>query len=124
MVRCTMFYLIHAKLVYPSSLTSEYSLTVQDGKVELVQAASVSIHKAHGQYIENIHLEPYSSEEQFWEVLYNHKYSRLVKKAAEFLADTGGPGDDVLVFIRSAPSPFLSREFNSVRQLRDGCLRT
>ena len=82
-------------------------MTVQDGKVELVQAASVSIHNAHGQYIENIHLEPYSSEEQFWEVLYNHKYRRLLKKAAGFLSDTGGPGDDVLVFIRSAPSSLL-----------------
>lgn len=90
-------------------------MTVQDGKVELVQAASVSIHKTHGQYIENIHLEPYSSEEQFWEVLYNHKYRRLLKKAEEFLADTGGPGDDVLVFIRSAASapPPYSRKLNS-----------
>lgn len=116
MVRCTMCYLIHAKLVYivPSSLTSEYSWTVQDGKAGLVQAASVSIHNAHGQHIENIHLEPYSSEEQFWEVLYNHKYRRLLKKAVEFLTETGGPGDDVLVFIRSAPSSSLFQEANSV----------
>ena len=116
MVRCTMCCLIHAKLVYivPSSLTSEYSWTVQDGKAGLVQAASVSIHNAHGQHIENIHLEPYSSEEQFWEVLYNHKYRRLLKKAVEFLTETGGPGDDVLVFIRSAPSPSLFQEANSV----------
>lgn len=96
-----------------SSLAWKHSFTVQDGKVELVQAASVSIHKAHGQYIENIHLEPYSSEDQFWEVLYNHKYRRLLKKAEEFLADTGGPGNDVLVFIRSASCPTPFPEANS-----------
>lgn len=57
-----------------------------------------------------MHLEPYTSEEQFWDVLYNYKYSRLVKKAEEFLVDTGGPGDDVLVFIRSI---LLRRHFST-----------
>ncbi|KAF8349605.1 Arginase/deacetylase [Amanita rubescens] len=85
--------------IYYGSIHDILSFPCEDGKVELVQAASASIHKAHGQYIENIHLEPYSSEDQFWEVLYNHKYRRLLKKAEEFLADTGGPGNDVLVFI-------------------------
>lgn len=66
----------------------------------MVQAASVSIHKAHGQYIENVHLETYSSEEHFWEVLYKLKYTRILRKAREYLDHTGGPGDDVMVFIR------------------------
>ena len=65
-----------------------------------MQAASVSIHKAHGQYIENIHLETYTSEEHFWDVLYKQKYNKLLIKAQEFLDHTGGPGDDVMFFIR------------------------
>jgi histone deacetylase HOS3 len=73
---------------------------LQDGKLDLVQAASVSIHQAHGQYIENIHLETYSSEEHFWEVLYKQKYTGVLRKAREFLDLTGGPGDDAIVFIR------------------------
>ena len=67
--------------------------------MELVQAASVSIHGQHGQYIENIHLEPYSSEEEFWDVLYRGAYSRLFKKAQHFLESTSSGADDAMVFI-------------------------
>ncbi len=72
----------------------------QDGSPALVQAASVSIHQSHGQYIENIHLQTYESEDHFWNVLYKEKYSRLIRRAEEFLEGTGGAGEDVLVFIR------------------------
>jgi hypothetical protein len=75
----------------------------QDGKLNLIQAASVSIHKSHGQYIENVHLQEYRSEEHFWNVLYKHEYSKVLRRAEEFLDGTGGPGDDVMIFIRSAP---------------------
>jgi histone deacetylase HOS3 len=67
--------------------------------MNLVQAASVSIHGPHGQHIENIHLESYTSNEHFWEVLYKNKYSRLLSKAKDFIESTGSE-DDVLVFIR------------------------
>lgn len=72
----------------------------QDGKVELVQAASVSVHGPHGQYVENIHLKPFKSNDEFWEELYAGPYARLLQKARDFLDETGGSGDDVLVFIR------------------------
>jgi len=72
----------------------------QDGKAEIVQAASVSLHGPHGQYIENVHLQPYTSDKHF-EVLYEGQYSKLLKKAEEFVKGTGGKGDDALVFIRS-----------------------
>ncbi|PPQ64835.1 hypothetical protein CVT24_008200 [Panaeolus cyanescens] len=86
----TIFYgSIHDILSYPC----------EDGKPSLVQAASVSIHKSHGQYIENVHLETYTSEEHFWDVLYKERYSKVLTKAKEFLDHTGGPGDDVLFFI-------------------------
>ncbi|KAJ7636785.1 hypothetical protein FB45DRAFT_1138718 [Roridomyces roridus] len=63
-----------------------------------VQAASVSIHGAHGQHIENVHLQTYTSPEH-WEVLYKERYSRILRSAEEFLDKTGWPGEDVLVFI-------------------------
>ncbi|KAF8648755.1 hypothetical protein AX16_006182 [Volvariella volvacea WC 439] len=85
--------------IYYGSLHDILSYPCEDGKPELIQAASVSIHKAHGQYIENIHLQQYESEDQFFDVLYKNSYSRLLRKAEEFLDGTGGPGDDVLFFI-------------------------
>ena len=73
----------------------------------MVQAASTSIHGPHGQYIENIHLERYNSEAQFWEVLYP-RYLTLLYRARNFLDETGGPGDDVIIFVRSVPASFFS----------------
>ena len=74
---------------------------MQDGKPELVQAASVSIHGPHGQFIENIHLDPYTTEDDFYAELYEKKYSRLLQKAHDFISATGGTSNtDVLVFIR------------------------
>jgi histone deacetylase HOS3 len=68
----------------------------------MVQAASTSIHGPHGQYIENVHLEPFESEEQFWNVHYRGAYSKLLNKAEDFVKSTGGASDDTLVFIRQA----------------------
>ncbi len=73
---------------------------MQDGKSHLVQAASVSLHGAHGQYIENVHLQTYESEAHFFDELYANKYRIVFDKAQQFLDSTGGPGDDVLFFIR------------------------
>jgi hypothetical protein len=97
---------------------------IQDGNPTLIQAASVSIHKAHGQYIENIHLETYESEAHFWDVLYKNLYSRLIRRAEEFIESTGGPGEDVLVFIRYGHNKQDGYRSCLYRfQLRDGCLR-
>ncbi|TFK52172.1 Arginase/deacetylase [Heliocybe sulcata] len=85
--------------VYYGSVHDILSYPCEDGKPDLVQAASVSIHGPHGQHIENVHLQPYESLEQFWDVVYTGPYSRLLAKAGEFLDSTGGPGEDVLVFI-------------------------
>ncbi|KAJ7618768.1 Arginase/deacetylase [Roridomyces roridus] len=84
--------------VYYGSIHDILSYPCEDGKAVLVQAASVSIHGAHGQHIENVHLETYTSPEH-WEVLYKERYSRILRRAEEFLDKTGGPGEDVLVFI-------------------------
>jgi histone deacetylase HOS3 len=66
-----------------------------------VQAASVSIHGFHGQYVENIHLQAYASEDDFWDVLYKEQYNKLLEKAVDFIHQTGDKVDDVMVFIRS-----------------------
>lgn len=100
------FYLIRARytITFTMSQSKRCRLTIcfQDGKPELVQAASVSIHGPHGQYVENIHLQPYESERQFWEELYEKHYSKLFEKAMSFVKDTTSQAvtDDVLVFIR------------------------
>ena len=80
---------------------------MQDGKSDMVQAASVSIHGPHGQYIENVHLEPFESEEQFWDVHYRGAYSKLLGRAEDFVKSTGSASpDDTLIFIRRVVSPF------------------
>ncbi|KAF8215203.1 histone deacetylase complex protein [Mycena galopus ATCC 62051] len=84
--------------VYYGSIHDILSYPCEDGKMELVQAASVSIHGSHGQHIENVHLETYTSVEH-WEKLYAERYSKILRKAEEFLDSTGGPGEDVLFFI-------------------------
>jgi histone deacetylase HOS3 len=74
----------------------------------MVQAASASIHGPHGQYIENVHLEPFESEEQFWND-YRGAYSKLLNKAEDFVKSTGGVSDDTLVFIRQVHfGPFIA----------------
>ncbi|KAF5348477.1 hypothetical protein D9756_009597 [Leucocoprinus leucothites] len=85
--------------IYYGSIHDVLSYPCEDGTPALVQAASASIHKSHGQYIENIHLQTYESEDHFWNVLYKEEYSRLISRAEEFLEGTGGAGEDVLVFI-------------------------
>ncbi|KAI0632257.1 Arginase/deacetylase [Trametes polyzona] len=85
--------------VFYGSLHDILSYPCEDGKAELIQAASVSIHGPHGQHIENIHLQPYTSETEFWEKLYPERYLRLLDRAREFIESTGGVRDDTLVFI-------------------------
>ncbi|KIJ60230.1 hypothetical protein HYDPIDRAFT_32485 [Hydnomerulius pinastri MD-312] len=85
--------------IYYGSLHDILSFPCEDGKPQLVQAASTSIHGSHGQYIENIHLQRYDSETHFWEVLYPRYYLALLYRARDFLDKTGGPGDDVMIFI-------------------------
>ncbi|KAG5653747.1 hypothetical protein H0H81_010834 [Sphagnurus paluster] len=84
--------------LYYGSVHDILSYPCEDGKTELVQAASVSLHESHGQYIENVHLQPYDSAQHFWE-LYDQQYSKILHKAEAFFDSTGGPGDDAVVFI-------------------------
>ena len=84
----------------------------------MVQAASVSIHGPHGQFIENVHLEPFESEEQFWDVHYRGAYSKLLSKAEDFVKNTGGASDDTLVFIRRVTSDALVTSASDIKAQR------
>lgn len=50
---------------------------------EKIQGASINI-AAHGQTIHNVHLKPYRTQVEFWE-LYRDRYSSIFRSAEEFL---------------------------------------
>lgn len=54
------------------------------GNQEKVQNASLCIENAHGQSIWNVHLQPWKTEDEFWE-LYRTRYTVLLDKARAFL---------------------------------------
>lgn len=70
--------------IFYGSLHDILSFPCEDGDPNLVRDASVSLSGAHGQFMENVHLQPYSTHEEFWRDLYP-RYRRLFAKAEEFL---------------------------------------
>ncbi|KAF8827670.1 hypothetical protein HHX47_DHR4000146 [Lentinula edodes] len=88
--------------VYYSSIHDILSYPCEDGTPSMVQAASVSISGAHGQWIENVHLKDHAKEGDFWG-LYEEHYKKIIHKAEEFVQSTATKNnEDVLVFIRDA----------------------
>lgn len=80
--------------IFYASLHDILSFPCEDGDPALVRDASVSISGLHGQFIENVHLQPYTTHQDFWERLYP-QYRKLFSKALEFLqldsSDTNVP---------------------------------
>lgn len=74
----------------------------------MIRDASLSIHDAHGQYIENIHLQPYASEQDFHDDLYDSTYSPLFKKAHAFVKSTGSTPAKTLIIIRFVSLLYLT----------------
>ncbi|PVF97145.1 Arginase/deacetylase [Serendipita vermifera] len=70
--------------IFYSSLHDILSFPCEDGDPNLVRDASISISGAHGQFIENVHLQTYTSHEDFWTRLYP-QYRKLFAKAKQFL---------------------------------------
>jgi histone deacetylase HOS3 len=66
------------------SLHDINSYPCENGDDEKVQAASLCIENAHGQSIWNVHLQPWKTVEEFWE-LYESRYKVLLEKARIFL---------------------------------------
>ncbi|KZV90022.1 Arginase/deacetylase [Exidia glandulosa HHB12029] len=83
---------------YYGSIHDILSYPCEDGKASLVAAASVHLAGAHGQHIENVHLEPYESLDEFWK-LYEGPYARLLRQAEHFVKSTNAVPEKTLVFI-------------------------
>ncbi|KAI9760282.1 MAG: hypothetical protein M4579_001796 [Chaenotheca gracillima] len=76
------------------------------GDDDKVRNASLCVENAHGQTIWNVHLQPWKSENEFWE-LYESRYSVLLDKARAFLrthserlrASNNSPAPKAAIFI-------------------------
>lgn len=66
------------------SLHDINSYPCEDGDLEKVQNASLCIEGAHNQTIWNVHLQPWKTEQEFWQ-LYETRYKTLLDKARIFL---------------------------------------
>ncbi|WWC65093.1 uncharacterized protein I303_107707 [Kwoniella dejecticola CBS 10117] len=74
-----------------------YSYPCEDGDVDLIKDASISL-AAHGQYIENIHLQPYEDEADFYARIYP-LYLALLNKAKVYMEETQAEPSRTIVFI-------------------------
>lgn len=66
------------------SLHDINSYPCEMGDEEKVKNASLCIDNAHGQHVWNVHLEPWRTDAEFWE-LYEDKYKVLLVKARKYL---------------------------------------
>ena len=66
------------------SLHDINSYPCEMGDQEKVRNASLCLENAHGQTIWNIHLQPWNTDAEFWE-LYENRYSTIIAKARSFL---------------------------------------
>ena len=66
------------------SLHDINSYPCEMGDDEKVRNASLCIENAHGQNIWNVHLQPWKTEAEFWQ-LYEERYSVVLSKARSFL---------------------------------------
>ncbi|KAL6231179.1 hypothetical protein BDW75DRAFT_50502 [Aspergillus navahoensis] len=94
------------------SLHDINSYPCEMGEADKIRNASVCIEKAHGQSIWNVHLEPWKTEQDFWD-LYSAKYSILIEKARAFLR----MHSDRLAGVPNGPPPkaaiFISAGFDA-----------
>lgn len=66
------------------SLHDINSYPCEMGDEDKVRNASICVENAHGQSIWNVHLQPWKTESEFWN-LYESRYSILIDKARDFL---------------------------------------
>ncbi|KAI9795005.1 MAG: hypothetical protein M1816_000025 [Peltula sp. TS41687] len=66
------------------SLHDINSYPCEMGDEDKVRNASICVENAHGQSIWNVHLQPWKTEDEFWD-LYESRYSILIDKAKDFL---------------------------------------
>ncbi|KAI4161113.1 MAG: hypothetical protein LQ342_005150 [Letrouitia transgressa] len=66
------------------SLHDINSYPCETGEEEKVRSASLCLEDAHGQTVWNVHLQPWKTDKEFWD-LYQKKYMTLLEKAKRFL---------------------------------------
>ena len=66
------------------SLHDINSYPCEEGNEAKVQSASLCVENAHGQTVWNVHLQPWKTLDEFWE-LYETRYITLLDKARRFL---------------------------------------
>ncbi|GAA6006682.1 hypothetical protein JCM10207_005018 [Rhodosporidiobolus poonsookiae] len=110
------------------SMHDIWSYPCEDGDASLVSAASLSLSGGHGQFLSNVHLEPWTTEEQFHAELYPIYRDGLLGKAEEFCRKTAAAGagaqeqdgHDTLVIVSAGfdasehESPGMSRHGRNV----------
>ena len=66
------------------SLHDINSYPCEDGDEDKVRNASLCLENAHGQTIWNVHLQPWKTDKEFWD-LYEDRYTAILSKAKAFL---------------------------------------
>ncbi|KAL9046694.1 MAG: hypothetical protein Q9214_000535 [Letrouitia sp. 1 TL-2023] len=66
------------------SLHDINSYPCEAGEEEKVRNASLCLEDAHGQTVWNVHLQPWKTDKEFWD-LYQERYMTLLEKAKRFL---------------------------------------
>ena len=92
------------------------------GDTEKVKNASLCIENAHGQNIWNVHLAPWKSEEEFWE-LYESKYTILLEKCRLFLRGQTERIKEAGKGIKPRAAVFLSAGFDASEHESSGMQR-
>ncbi|KAJ1303604.1 hypothetical protein OPQ81_011787 [Rhizoctonia solani] len=94
--------------IYYGSIHDILSYPCEDGDPTLTAAASISLHgNAHGQHIENVHLQEWKDEDDFFDRLYGNPMedvgagyaTRLFGRARDFLKGTNAVPEKTMVFV-------------------------
>lgn len=85
--------------LFYGSIHDIFSYPCEDGDPDMVRDASVNLAGGHGQWIANIHLQPWDDEIDFFERLYPRYRSGLLDAAERFCSETASAPDKTLVII-------------------------
>ena len=94
------------------SLHDINSYPCEMGDEEKVRNASLCIENAHGQNIWNVHLQPWKTEAEFWQ-LYEERYSVLLDKARTFLRTNSDRLQQAPTHPKPKAAIFLSAGFDA-----------
>jgi histone deacetylase HOS3 len=104
------------------SLHDINSYPCEMGDEEKVKNASLCIENAHGQSIWNVHLQPWKTEAEFWE-LYESKYSVLLEKTRNYLRNQTQRVRMMSNNLQPKGAIFLSAGFDASEWESDGMQR-